>query len=461
MPLASRTTGASDPASKVEPIFGRSDFENESRTSEKSTVSLANSTSSARRSLRAVEWLNFFLADVQTGLGPFLAAYLASSRWNPASVGYALTFGGLVTVALQTPAGAVVDRIHRKRLLIAANVGVLVCGALLLMGNASALSVYGAQFLIGGAGPFLAPSVAAVTLGMVGAKAFDRQFGRNQAFNSAGNVCTALLIAYLSMRFGYRAIFAAAIAMAIPTLISLLAIDGKHIDYARARGAADGGLASDEKLKAVGLAELAKDRLLVYFLTAVFLFHLANAAMLPQLGEMLSRNNPKAAAQFMSACVIVTQLVISICAAPIGRLAAATGRRPWLLLGFGILPVRGILYTLTHAAKTLIAIQVFDGVANAIFVVVGILVIKDRTEGTGRFNLASGTLATIVGIGAALSNAIGGTLIQRFGFATSFLGLAGIALLAFALLAAAVPETLSANGNRIGLPIPEHSKEAA
>ena len=138
--------------------------------------------------LRPVEWLNFFLADVQTGLGPFLAAYLAASGWNPGRVGYALTFGGLVTVVMQTPAGAVVDAVHRKRALLAAALGFLVAGAFLLMGPLTVFSVYGAQVLIGGAAPFLAPTVAAITLGMVGTKGFDRQFGRNQAFNSAGNV---------------------------------------------------------------------------------------------------------------------------------------------------------------------------------------------------------------------------------------------------------------------------------
>jgi hypothetical protein len=76
---------------------------------------------------RPVEWLNFFLADVQTGLGPFLAAYLAANGWNPASVGYALTFGGLVTVAVQTPAGAVVDAVHSKRLLVAVNLAGVYC----------------------------------------------------------------------------------------------------------------------------------------------------------------------------------------------------------------------------------------------------------------------------------------------------------------------------------------------
>ena len=395
-----------------------------------------------RRSLRALEWFNFFLADVQTGLGPFLAAYLAASGWNPARVGFALTFGGLVTVALQTPAGAVVDAARRKRLLIALNLGVLVTGALLLLLPLRTATVYVAQLLIGGSAPFLGPSVAAITLGIVGARAFDRQFGRNQAFNAAGNVFTALLVAYISYKLGYHAIFAVAIAMAIPTALSLAAIDGKQINYARARGAAR----DSETPSTEGVFSLGKDRVLLLFLTCSFLFHLANAAMLPQLGEMLARGKPREAAPFMSACVIVTQLVIAVSAAWIGRRAEISGRKPLLLLGFGVLPIRGVLYTLTTATSALIAIQILDGVANAIFGIVSILVIKDRTEGTGRFNLASGALATMVGIGAALSNALGGTLIQFLGYRASFLGLAAVALVAVALLWLAIPETLS-NGS--------------
>jgi MFS family permease len=395
------------------------------------------------RSLRALEWLNFFLADVQTGLGPFLAAYLASSGWTPGRVGFAMTFGGLVTVAVQTPAGAVVDAAHRKRLLIAVNTGILVCGALLLLANSSALFVYTAQFLIGAAGPFLAPTVAAITLGIVGGKAFDKQFGRNQAFNSAGNVFTALLIAAVSYKLGCRKIFLVPIVLAIPTVLSAFAIDANEIDYARARGANDG----QNKLEIEGLSALLRDRVLLYFLIACFLFHLANAAMLPQLGEMLSQKDSRQAAPFMSACIIVTQLVISLSAAWIGRNAALHGRKPLLLLGFGVLPIRGVLYTLTHAAWALIAIQTLDGVANAIFVIVSVLVIKDRTQGSGRFNLAAGALATMVGVGAALSMSVGGILIQRHGYRASFLGLGSIALLAFALLWFTIPETLPVAGD--------------
>lgn len=94
---------------------------------------MTNLIDSKLRSLRSLEWLNFFLADVQTGLGPFLAAYLASSGWNPGRVGYALTFGGLVSVAMQTPAGAIIDAMHRKRALLAGSLGVLVAGTLATM----------------------------------------------------------------------------------------------------------------------------------------------------------------------------------------------------------------------------------------------------------------------------------------------------------------------------------------
>jgi MFS family permease len=387
--------------------------------------------------LRALEWLNFFLADVQTGLGPFLAAYLAASGWNPERVGFALTFGGLVGVVMQTPAGAVIDAARSKRALIAGALGILVCGAFLLAGRSTTLHVYVAQLLIGSSGAFLGPAVAAITLGIVGARHFDTQFGRNQAFNSAGNVAAALLMAAISYTLGYHAIFWAAAALAIPTAFCLARIDGNSIDYARSRGARS----EDHHVLSEGVFELLKDRVLLYFLASVFLFHLANAAMLPELGEMLARGNARAAAPFMSACVIVTQLTIAATAAWVGRRAEMHGRKPLLLLGYGVLPIRGVLYTLTTIPAALIAIQVFDGVANVIYTVVAVLVIKDRTEGTGRFNLAAGALATMLGIGASLSNALGGFLIQHVGFRGSFLGLAAIAAAALALLWFAVPET--------------------
>lgn len=396
-------------------------------------------SASDRCSLRPLEWLNFFLADVQTGLGPFLAAYLAASGWNPERVGLIMTLGGVITVIVQTPAGAIVDRARRKRAVLAWGVAGLVTGAGLLLSGTHLALVSTAQVLIGAAGPFLGPTLAAITLGMVGAKAFGRQFGRNQSFNAAGNVVTALLVAAVSRFYGIRAIFLVPIALAIPTWIALAAIPANRIDYARSRGAR-----TDGHVRISAASAVFADRVLLAFFVCAALFHLANAAMLPQLGEMLSLHHTRSAAAFMSACIIVTQLVISCTATSVAHLAGRIGRRPLLLVGFGVLPIRGILYTLAAGIVPLIAIQIFDGIANSIFGVVSIMVVADRTNGTGRFNLIQGALATVIGIGAALSTTVGGALIQHFSYRVSFLGLAAIAALAVVILWFAVPETRDA-----------------
>ena len=400
-----------------------------------------------KKSVHALEATNFFLADVQTGLGPFLAAYLAGAGWAPGRVGVALSIGGIITVLLQTPAGAVVDQLRSKRLILALASGVLALGAILLSLTAAPWAVYTSQVLIGGAGPFLGPTLAAVTMGIVGVTFFDRQFGKNQSFNSAGNVACALVIAGVSHFFGNRAIFITAAVLTIPTVLAIRAIKSTDIDYELARG---GEIQMDGKrvpARAPVMKTLLRDRTLLAFLACAFLFHFANAAMLPQLGEMLSHGARASAAPFMSACIIVTQVVIMCFAPAIGRFANLHGRKPLLMVGFGVLPIRALLYTLTHNTESLIAIQVLDGVANAIFVVVAILVVADRTRATGRFNLVQGSLATAVGLGAALSTTFGGKLIQHFSYRISFLSLGAVAAVAFLLLWTAIPETLSESSN--------------
>ncbi len=402
-----------------------------------STVSQTEvANDSSAKSVPALQWLNFLVADIQTGLGPFLAAYLAASHWNPSDIGFALTLGGLVTVSAGPFAGALIDASKSKRGLIAGAVGLLAAGAALLTTGTHWSQVAVAQTLIGAAGAVLLPALAAITLGMVGPKLFDRQFGKNQSYNSAGNVATALLLAAVSYLLGVRSIFFVAALLSVPALLVLRRIDPAEIDNERARGER-----AKEDHPEPWWRALFLDRTFTIFLACAFLFHLANAAMLPELGEMLARGSAKMSAPFMSACIIVTQVVIACSAGWIGKMASVHGRKPLLLIGFGVLPVRGVLYTLTHATWALIGIQVLDGVANAIFVVVSILVVSDLMRKTGRFNMAQGALGTAVGLGAALSNALGGVLAHRFGFSASFLGLAAIAAIAFSLLWAAVPET--------------------
>jgi MFS family permease len=390
-----------------------------------------------RSSIHALEWTNFFLADVQAGVGPFVAAFLASLGWQAGAVGRVLTFGGIVTVLLQTPAGWIVDRVAWKRTILIAGTGLLAIGSLMFATSSKAGSVYAAQGLIGFAGPFLGPTMAAITMGVVGNQLFDTQFGRNQGFNAAGNLFAAAVIAGTSRFIGIRAIFYAVAVLVLPTILSTLAIRRDDIDFNLARGGSMGSATSPD----AALPILLEDRVLLTFLCCAFLFHFANAAMLPELGELLAHGSARSAAPFMGGCVAITQVVILLTASFFGRFASQHGRKRLLIVGFAVLPIRAVLYTIFQAVPALLAVQVLDGIANSIFGVVSILVIADRTRGTGRFNLAQGALATAVGLGAALSNTFGGMLMEKFGYRTSFLALGAVACLATLLLLAAIPET--------------------
>ncbi len=389
------------------------------------------------RALRGLDWLNFFLADVQTGVGPFLAIYLAGYGWNEQRVGIALTVGGIAGILTQTPAGALVDRLRSKRALIAAGIVALSVGALLIALLPTFWAVMSAQILIGGTSSVFAPAICAISLGIVGHKLFDRRQGRNQAFNSAGNVVAAVSMGLLGYFFSNRSIFFFVSICALPTILTLPIIHPEEIDYARARGGKEG----DEKGDAVGAGALLKDRPLLIFLFCAVMFHFANAAMLPLLGEMLAKGQGRSSMMFMSACVVTTQLVITLIASWSGRKAGTWGRKPLLLLAFGALPIRAVLYTLTSRAVALIAIQVLDGVGAGIFGVVSVLVIADLTQGSGRFNLTLGAISTAVGIGASLSQVIAGSIVHHFGSNAGFLFLAAIAAAALGILYFFMPET--------------------
>jgi MFS family permease len=394
------------------------------------------------RSLRGLDWLNFLLADVQTGVGPFLAIYLAGYGWNEQQVGLALTVGGIAGILAQTPAGALVDRLHAKRALIAVGIGGLAAGALLIAFRPRFWPVMAAQVLIGALSSVFIPALCAVSLGIVGQAAFDARQGRNQGFNSAGNVVAAVSMGLLGYLVSNRSIFFFVAFAALPALAALRVIRPEEIDYDAARGAG-----SRETRQPAGMRALLKDRPLVVFLACAVMFHFANAAMLPLLGQMLSKGHGRESMAFMSACVITTQLVITLLAAWLGRTAKSWGRKPLLLIGFGVLPLRAVLYTLTGDFAALVGIQILDGVGAGIFNVVSVLVIADLTRGSGRFNLTLGAITAAVGIGASLSQVIAGGIVHRFGYTAGFLFLGAIAAAGFVLLACCMPETGRAQGS--------------
>jgi predicted MFS family arabinose efflux permease len=293
--------------------------------------------------------------------------------------------------------------------------------------------------MLGAASAVIPPAIAALSLGLVGRRLFDGRISRNESFNHGGNFLAAGLAGVLGQYVGYHWIFYLVCAFAVASAVVVTLINPAEIDHDRARGGEDaaGG-------KPLAFRELLKRRDLLVFLTSVVLFHFGNAAMLPMAGQVLAISHPGTDTIALSACIIAAQLVMVGVAWAVGRASArGTGRKTIFLVALAILPVRGVLFSFTTGPYGVVAIQLLDGVAAGIFGVVSVLIASDLMRGTGRFNLAQGLTALAVGIGAALSNATAGFVVQWFGYATGFLYLAGIAGCALVFFAVLMPETRS------------------
>jgi MFS family permease len=383
--------------------------------------------------------LSFFLADVKDGIGPFLAIYLVSAQhWDAGSTGLVLTIGGIATVLARGPAGALVDAVPWKRTLIAVS-GVAVAAAAVAMALAPGFwPVAVAQSVNGVADAVFPSAVAAISLGIVGRAAFTPRVGRNEAFNHAGNAVTAICAGLAGWLIAPSAVLWMVAALAATSIAAAYAVRGRDINQETARGADDG---DHGKSDPESLSVLLRNRPLVVFTVAITLFHFANAAMLPLLGEKLSLHHARQGSLIIGACILTAQVVMVPMAILVGGKADAWGRKPIFLAGFLVLPVRGLLYTLVQSPEAMVSIQVLDGIGAGIFGALFFIVVADLTKGSGRFNLALGLASASWGLGAALSNAVAGQIVNLAGFNAAFLFLAACAGLALLVFWTGVPET--------------------
>jgi MFS family permease len=409
--------------------------------------------SALRRSERGLDWFTFFVADIQTGFGPFLAVYLTTQKWNQADIGLILAIGSLTGLASQLPAGWLVDMApSKRRIAMLAVVGIGI-SALLIALMPSFLGILVAKLLHVASSSVLGPAIAAITLGLVGHAAVGPRLGRNARFASIGNGLAAGLMGAIGYLISPQAVFLVTAALALPTLAALGQIRESDIDPTLADGGLNGRAASLATAP-VGIGRLLRKRSLVVLTFALFLFHAANAAMLPLVGTEMAMRSDRVVvpiigeismAQWASAlvalCIVVPQLVVASIAPGVGRLAVAWGRRPVLLLGFAALPARAAILAINSDPWVIVAAQMLDGICGAVLGVLVPLSLADISRGSGRFNLAQGVAASATGIGAAASTAVAGYLATAFGSGTAFLGLAVTAAAAFVTLLVAMPET--------------------
>jgi MFS family permease len=406
------------------------------------------------RSLRALDWLNFFLADVQSGLGPFLGVYLiVTQHWNAASIGMVMTIAGIATLVAQLPAGALIDETRKKRAAIMMAAALIAVAAFVVTLMPSFGVVAGAQAVMGAAAALLPPATAAIALGLVGPQRFTHRMGRMQGFNHAGNVAAALIAGLAGYCIATAAVFWLVSLLGICAVLAAILINPKEIDHKLARGFRQNQENAGEQPS--GFRMLLTCRPLLVFVAAITLWQLANAAMLPIVGQKLALGNTGEGTLLMSALIVVAQAVMVPMAILVGHRADRWGRKVLFLAGFTALPVRGVLFSLSSDPYYLISVQILDGVGAGIFGALFPLVIADLTRGTGRYNVTLGAATMVQGVGAAFSTTLAGFVIVRGGYDPAFLVLAAIAFLAWLVFLFGVPETRSEAAERPQEPVGE------
>lgn len=376
--------------------------------------------------------INVLVGDIQGGLGPFLAAWLAErAGWSPGRVGSVLTAVGLATLVISGPAGALVDRLGRPRLLLGLACAAILVGTLAILPARGVLAVTAAQFVAASGGTLLVPALTALTLGLVGKARFPRQQGRNQAFNHVGIVAAAGVIAVGTPWLGPSIAFWVLGGMASAAVVAVATFPGRDWNGRRAHGWSE---EEPDHVRPRGpLRGVFGNRRLLALSVALALFNVGNGSMLALLSQRLVAEGHDGAS-WTAIYVVVAQLVMVPTALYAGSLADRRGRRGLLLLATAILPARAVLSALASDPAVLVAAEVLDGVAAGILGVAVPVVVADLTWTSGRTQTALGTVNAVQGLGGALSGLVAGLLAVHLGFSGAFLALAVPAAAAFGLV---------------------------
>ena len=390
------------------------------------------------RSQKGLDWLNFFVANFQTGFGPFLSVYLTGVGWTQGAIGAALSAGTVAGMVGQVPGGVLVDGLRSKRAAAAAAIIAIMASALLIALWPALLPISLAEIIHAFASSVLGPAIAALSLALVDPSAFGERLGRNARFLAIGNAFAAGLMGTFGYYISDRAVFLLTAALALPALAALQMIrDG---DQASPRTPATAAPVAPAQPGGPSWRFLRDRRLLTYSACAS-LFQLGNAAMLPIAAGMVTKRAGSEAELVIAACIVAPQVVTAAISPWAGRAAEEYGRRRVLLLGFGMLPLRGLLFAGVSNPYLMVLIQLLDGLSAAVIGVLTPLIVADVTRGSARYTTSLGVVGLAIGTGATLSTSAAGFVADYFGGAAAFLSLGAVGLGATLLVLILMPET--------------------
>jgi MFS family permease len=393
----------------------------------------APARSSEAAASRGLDYFNLFVANVQTGFGPFIAVYLSGQSWTQTAIGVALSVGTVSSMASQVPAGALVDAIRNKTRVAAFSVLVFTASALMFAIYPIPLLVYLAEVLHGISSCTLGPAIAAMSLALAGRFGMAVRLGRNARYSAVGNGVGAALMGACGQYLSERGVFYLTAALTLPALLTLLPLRR----FSRARSAAQAAAAEQPKARVL---EVLADRRLLVFCGCAMLFTFANAPLLMLIsGTLAARgSNPSL---LIGACIVLPQIIVALASPAVGRFADRYGRRLVLIVGFVMLPLRALVFSTTSNSALVIGVQVLDGIAGAGFGILVPLVVSDVAARSGHFNLSLGAVGFAIGIGSTVSTSAAGWVADHFGMRHAFYFLACVGLAAVLLAVLAMPET--------------------
>jgi MFS family permease len=374
--------------------------------------------------------LNFFMADMQAGIGPFLGVFLLAHGWASGLIGTVMTVGGVAGMLMTTPAGALVDATKRKKLyVIIPGICTVVASGIILLSKNFWL-VTASQVATAIAGAAIGPAVSGITLGIVRQAGFNRQNGHNQALNHAGNMVGAGLSGLLGWQFGFTAVFSLAALFGVLSSVSVLMIPSAAIDDDEARGL---DKSKQDNGRVSGITVLLECKPLLILAAALACFHLGNGAMLPLYGLAVVTAKQGDPAGFVAVTIVVAQAVMILVSLIGMRLAEKEGYWLVLLISFIALPIRGVIAAHVMNKWGVYPVQILDGIGAGLQSVAVPGLVACILDGTGRVNVGQGAVMTVQGLGASLSPAIGGWIAQEIGYSAMFLILGSFALGSIAL----------------------------
>ena len=384
---------------------------------------------------RGMDFLNLLLAGMGSAYGAFIPVYLTGQAWTQTHIGLVLTISTVVGMMAQVPAGLIIDAYGaRKRTLLYLAVVVMGMVPLVLAILPRNLPVMVALAAQAAVGALLTPAIAAISLALAGPDQLGERFGRNGRYGSIGAGLGAAIMGACGYLGSPRLAFLVAAALTLPALLAL-----RSIGPDRFRTAPEA--ATDGSGGWLAPFALLRDRRLLIFAISAALFQVASIAVLQLAAVDVTARIGARGPLVIAAFLIIPQIVVALISPWIGRMAARVGHRTVLLAGFATVPLRGVLFAIVANPYAQMPVQVLEGLGGGVFGVMLPLVAQDLTRGTPHYTLCLSLLGLAGGAGTAISTALAGWTADRFGRAAAFWVLAAAGAAAFALIAAAMPET--------------------